>query len=500
LVLIHKLHGINPEAYLPDVLTKLVNNCSNSRLAELTPWAWATAHRSSLPANKTGPSSPSDRGHGSSLTDDLLYQYLEVIRMGLKRVLSFNGTRFGRRWFIEAAPFGAVRGGAPARFTSACGERMTVSDVHRESVSESTQLAPPPSWVVLLSALLVATAMAWRSSGSVTAGNAHPPARPEADTAPREGERGRSATGPSEIPWPGWKDILLRVYHRLSRDRILLISAGVTFYLILAIFPGIAALVSIYGLFFDPRTMVSHLDMVASVAPGGAIDVLRDQLTRLGQQSGTALGLSFLFGLAVALWSATSGVKAIFDGLNVAYEEEEKRSFVRLTAVALMFTFALIAFVILTLAAVVAVPVALRHLPFAGATGVILNFARWPVLFVLLAFALSGFYRYGPSRAEPQWRWITWGSAFATILWLTVSVLFSWYVANFGSYNKTYGSLGAIVGFMTWVWLSVIVVLAGAQLNAEIEHQTARQSTSGPSKPLGARGAKMADTIGAAQP
>lgn len=129
----------------------------------------------------------------------------------------------------------------------------------------------------------------------------------------------------------------------------------------------------------------------------------------------------------------------------------------------------------------------------------VLSIARWPVLFVLVAFALSGLYRYGPSCAEPQWRWITWGSAAATLLWLAASLLFSWYVANFGSYNKTYGSLGAIIGFMTWMWLSIIVVLAGAQLNAEIEHQTARQSTVGPSKPLGMRGAKMADTIGEAQ-
>lgn len=247
---------------------------------------------------------------------------------------------------------------------SANGDRMTISDVHQDPVSESIQVAPPPSWVVLLSALLVAVGLALRSSAQITAKNNSSPTRDPAGTADQDGERGRSANTPSEIPWPGWKDILLRVYQRISHDRIFLIAAGVTFYLILAIFPGIAALVSIYGLFFDPRSMVSHLDMVASVAPGGAIDVLRDQLTRLGQQSGTTLGLSFLFSLAVSLWSATSGVKAIFDGLNVAYEEEEKRSFVRLSAVALMFTFALIVFVILTLAAVVAVPIVLRHLPF----------------------------------------------------------------------------------------------------------------------------------------
>jgi membrane protein len=303
----------------------------------------------------------------------------------------------------------------------------------------------------------------------------------------------------SEIPGRGWKDILLRVYHDISENRILLIAAGVTFYLILAIFPGIAALVSIYGLFVDPRSMVSHLDMVAGVAPGGAIDVLRDQLTRLGQQNGTALGISFAIGILISLWTATSGVKAIFDALNVVYGEEEKRGFIKLNVIALVFTVGTIVFVLLALAGVVVVPVALNYVPLPGITSVILKVARWPMLFVLVACTLSVLYRYAPSRAEPQWRWITWGSVLATIIWLGASVLFSWYAANFGSYNKTYGSLGAIIGFMTWIWLSIIVVLVGAQLNAEIEHQTARRSTSGPSKPLGARGAKMADTIGPAQ-
>ena len=218
-----------------------------------------------------------------------------------------------------------------------------------------------------------------------------------------------------------------------------MIAAGVTFYLILAIFPGIAALVSLYGLFFDPKTMVSHLDIVAVVAPGGAVDVLRDQLTRLGQQNGTALGISFLISIAISLWTATSGIKAIFDGLNVAYEEEEKRSFIKLSAVALIFTIGMIVFVLLLLAAIVALPVALNYIPLPGLTSIILKVARWPVLFVLVALVLSVLYRFGPSRAEPQWRWVTWGSGLATVFWLAASILFSWYAANFGSYNKTYG-------------------------------------------------------------
>jgi membrane protein len=375
---------------------------------------------------------------------------------------------------------------------------MSASDVHQPSAVGTPRSAPPPSWVILLSSAMLAIGMALRSSTPAGA-----PRYCEIDHAVEptrsQSGRGRSATTPSEIPWPGWKDILLRVYRRMTHDRLLLIAAGVTFYLILAIFPAISALVSVYGLFFDPKTMAGHLNLIAGVAPGGALDVLREQLTRLGQQSGTALGISFFVSLAIALWSATSGIKAIFDGLNVAYEEEEKRSFVKLTCVGLVFTIGLIGFVLLLLAGVVALPIALNYFPLGGLTNILLKIMRWPVLFVLVAFTLSVSYRFGPSRARPQWRWISWGGATATGLWLVVSILFSWYVANFGSYNKTYGSLGAIIGFMTWVWLSIIVVLLGAQLNAEMEHQTARQSTEGPPRPLGARGAKMADTIGAAE-
>ncbi len=385
---------------------------------------------------------------------------------------------------------------------------MSITEVDRQAAREAPQVAAPPSWAIVLSALLVSIGLAWRSGASAKArsdprneaeyDDSSPHGR-ASDVARPDDERGRSAEAPSEIPWPGWKDILVRLYHRISRDRILLIAAGITFYLILAIFPGIAALVSIYGLFFDPKTMIGHLDVVASVAPGGAVDILREQLTRLSQQSGTALSFGFLISLLVSLWSSTSGVKALFDGLNVAYEEEEKRSFVKLTAIALLFTIGLIGFVLLSLGAIVAIPIILNFLRLPGFMTTILNIARWPILFVLVALALSILYRYGPSRAEPRWRWITWGSAAATVLWLVASILFSWYVANFGSYNKTYGSLGAIIGFMTWVWLSVTVVLLGAQLDAEMEHQTAQQSTSGPARPLGARGAKMADTVGPAQ-
>jgi membrane protein len=280
-----------------------------------------------------------------------------------------------------------------------------------------------------------------------------------------------AAAADPRIPARGLKDVLLRVYQSIEEERILLVAAGVTFYALLAIFPGIAALISIYGLFADPASVASHLDTIASIAPSGAVDVLRDQMARLASQGETTLGVSFLVSLAISLWTANSGIKALFDALNIVYVEEEKRGFFKITGVTLLVTLGIIAFILLTLGALVALPIALNYIPQPGLTAFLAKFGRWPLLFVLITLALEFLYRYGPSRNEARWRWISWGSVFAAIVWLIASVLFSWYVANFGSYNKTYGSLGAIIGFMTWIWISFIVVLVGAKLNAEMEHQ-----------------------------
>jgi len=327
-----------------------------------------------------------------------------------------------------------------------------------------------------------------------------PPAERERRDAHSEAARGRFASTPSEIPVRGWKDILTRCYERLTHDRLVTIAAGVTFYAFLAIFPGIAALVSVYGLFADPGTIAKHLDDVASFVPGGAIDVIRGQLENLASQGRGTLGWAFLIGLAVSLWSANAGFKAMLDALNVAYGEREKRGFVRLTAVSLAFTAGGLLAIIVALTAVVVLPLAMQYLGLDRQTQWIVAAVKWPVLLIAVALGISVLYRYGPSRREAKWRWITWGSAFATIGWIAVSVLFSWYAANFGSYNKTYGSLGAVIGFMTWVWLSVTVILLGAELDAEMERQTERDTTVGPEKPQGQRGATVADEKGAARP
>ena len=225
----------------------------------------------------------------------------------------------------------------------------------------------------------------------------------------------------------------------------------------------------------------------------------REQLTRVASKGDRTLGFTFATGLAISLWSANAAMKSLFDTLNIVYGEQEKRGFVRLNALSLAFTVAGIAFVITALTSVVVLPIALDYLYLSSFSDLLVRILRWPAMLAALALAISMIYRFGPSREAPRWRWITWGSAGATFLWLGASALFSWYAANFGTFNETYGSLGAVIGFMTWLWLSAIVILLGAELNAEMEHQTARDTTTGASRPLGARGARMADTIGAAK-
>ncbi len=315
-----------------------------------------------------------------------------------------------------------------------------------------------------------------------------------------EGEdRGRKASSPAEIPAKGWKDILYRIFANISDHRILALAAGMTYYSILAIFPALAALVAFYGIFTDPGSIAKHLDDIAGFVPGGAIDVAREQLMRVASKGDRALGLTFVVSVAISLWSANAAMKALFDTLNIVYGEQEKRGFFKLNAISLAFTVAGIVFVLLALAAVVAVPVVLNYLYLSNSADLLIRIARWPAMFVALALAIACIYRFGPSREAPRWHWITWGSSAATILWLAASGLFSWYAANFGTFNQTYGSLGAVIGFMTWLWISAIVILLGAELNAEMEHQTVRDTTTGAPKPLGARGARMADTVGAAK-
>lgn len=308
--------------------------------------------------------------------------------------------------------------------------------------------------------------------------------------------RGRGADRPTAIPFAGWKDILWRTYQQLGKDRVLLVAAGVTFYVLLALFPALTALVSIYGIFADPQMVIEHVEAMSDFMPEGAVDIIGGQMARIAEQPSGQLNLGFIGGLAITLWSANNGMKALFQATNVAYNEEEDRGFVRLTATTFLLTLGAIALLILTLSAIVVLPILLGFVGLDEWTSALLQYGRWPVLFIVIIGGIAILYRVGPSRASAQWRWLMPGSIAAAVMWLVTSLLFSWYVANFDSYNETYGSLGAVIAFMVWIWLSATIIIMGAELNSETEHQTRIDTTKGDNAPMGTRQAQVADTLG----
>jgi membrane protein len=280
---------------------------------------------------------------------------------------------------------------------------------------------------------------------------------------------GTDAASPAKIQPRGWWERLRRLAGDIMAHRILAEAAAVTFYALLAIFPALAALISLYGLVADPATIGAHLSGLHGVIPAGGLQIITDQIHSLTATPQKALGFGAITGFLVSLWSANAGVKSMFDALNAVYGERESRSFLHLTWLSLCFTVGILGFVILAITAVIVLPTVLSFVGLGSTTDVLLRLLRWPVLLLALGLFLALIYRYGPSRRKARWRWVSWGSAAAALLWIVASLGFSYYVANFGSYNKTYGSLGAAVGFMTWIWISTIIVLTGAELNAELE-------------------------------
>jgi membrane protein len=276
-------------------------------------------------------------------------------------------------------------------------------------------------------------------------------------------------------------------------------AGSVAFFAVMAVFPATAAIVSLYGLFADATIIRKHLSLLSGFLPAGAIALIADQITLISGQASEKLGKAFVVSLLVALASANSGMAALFDALNVVYDEKEKRSLLRFYSTTFLFTLVGMAFVALAVIAVVILPIVLKFVGLPGATERLVAVLRWPILLLTIAISLAFIYRYGPSRRDARWRWVAWGSIVAAILWVAASMLFSSYVAMFDTYNKTYGSLGAAVGFMVWLWISAAIVLLGGEVNAEMEHQTARDTTQGGSRPLGSRGAMMADHVGEAQ-
>jgi membrane protein len=311
---------------------------------------------------------------------------------------------------------------------------------------------------------------------------------------------GQRADSPHEIPPRGWRDVAWRLFNEVQQDRVTLIAAGATYYMLIAMVPALALIVSLYGLFNDPADVSRQVSLLSGVLPPGGLSIITEQLTRLAATGKPTLGLTLVISLAVALWSANAGVQAFFDAMNIAYDEAEKRNFIVRQLLGFAFTLAFAVGAIVFLVVVLVIPVVMQFLYLGHGFDWLVKVLSYALMLILALLAISALYRWGPSRERAKWRWITPGALLAVVLIAAVSIIFSWYAANFSNYNATYGSLGALIGFLTWLWLTATIVITGAELNSELEHQTGRDSTTGAPLPLGDRGAYMADHVAAVGP
>jgi len=313
------------------------------------------------------------------------------------------------------------------------------------------------------------------------------------DVAPTD--RGRDADRPSDLPATGWKDVGLRVKDELKEDQAPLLSAGVAFYLLLALFPALAALVSVYGLVADPSQVSEQVADLTGSLPEDAQALITDQLEKItAEQQG--IGVTLAVSVALALWAASSGVKHLISAVNAAYDERETRKFLKLRGLALLLTLGAVLFAAVAIGVIGVLPVVADQLPFGSLGQLLVQVASYVGLAVAFAVGLAVLYRYAPDRDAPRWQWVSWGAVIATVIWVVASIGFSVYVTNFGSYGETYGSLGAVIVLMLWLSITAFAVILGAEVNSELEAQTAKDSTVGHPAPMGTRGAVKADTLG----
>ncbi|MCP1167199.1 YihY/virulence factor BrkB family protein [Limimaricola litoreus] len=325
---------------------------------------------------------------------------------------------------------------------------------------------------------------------------AHPAAPANPEQAGQERDRGREAWRPQQIQPAGWRDISLRVGRRIGRDLVPLVAAGVAFFGMLALFPALAMLVSLAGLFFDAELVLRELETLEGLAPAEPFAVVRDQVGELvGQAPGQATATASI-SFVLSLFWASRGIDNLVSGINMAHVESETRNIISRNLVSLGLTAVLTAMALAALGLAVAVPAALEALGLSGSADTIVSMGRWSVLGLLSMLALGLLYRYAPARRAPRWSWVTPGAVVATALWLGGSVLFALFVRNFGSYQPTYGALAGVVILLLYIWMTAFVVLLGALLNAEMEHQSRRDTTRGRVRPMGERNAQMADTLG----
>lgn len=358
-------------------------------------------------------------------------------------------------------------------------------------------------WIVLLAAAPLVLPRKKTTSPAGEETIADPPglsedrAMPPAQFDAAEPRRGRAARHPGHIPLMGWRDILWRTAREISVDKLPAVAGGVTFYTLLALIPAIGAFVSLYGLFADVGEVEKQLRGMASVFPPSVIQIVGEQMTRLAEQKGGKLGVAFVISLLLSVWSANASMRALFDGLNIAYDEDEKRPLAPRILMTYAFTLCALIYAAAVAGILIATPIALKLARLSALEGLLAP-VRWLIVLGMTAVAFAVLYRFGPSRARARWRWVWIGATSSAAAWLVGSLGFSLYVNNIAHYDATYGPLGAVIAFMVWVWFSIMAILVGAELNAEIEHQTAVDSTTGPEQPMGARGAAMADTVGLA--
>ena len=322
----------------------------------------------------------------------------------------------------------------------------------------------------------------------------HPLTEVEAER--REPGRGRAARTPSEIPRAGWRDILLRVWQKLGDDNVSLVAAGVALNTLLAVFPAMAVLASIYGMFASPAEVGREIAPFYGILPHDAAAIIQAQLEALARPQAHTLGIAAVVSLVVSIYYSSQGVAALMSATNIAYSEEERRGFLMRLVVALGFALGAVAGFVLMLLLTLAVPLGLQHLPLPWFVNTGALVLRWILLWLFAALGLAIVYRYAPSRQNARWRWVSWGSVIAATLWLISSVLFSLYVRDFGSYGKTYGALGGVIVLIMWFYISSMIVVIGADVNAEMERQTRKDTTVLRTAPLGQRGAYAADTVG----
>jgi membrane protein len=311
---------------------------------------------------------------------------------------------------------------------------------------------------------------------------------------------GATANEPQQIPAKGWFQVTKRAWAESKVDQVPLLAAGVAFYSFLSLFPAMIAAVTIYGLVADPATVAKQTKAISDALPADAASIITDQMEAIASQPEQSLGLGLIIALALALWSASGGVGNIVSAVNIAYDEEETRGFVKRKALALAFTLGAILFVVVAVTLIAVTPVLLDAFVPDGALHMLLNAARWIGVVIAVAIALAVLYRYAPDRDSPKFAWVSVGATVATVIWVIASVGFSLYVDNFGSYSKTYGALAGVAILMLWLWITAFIVLLGAEVNAEAEQQTVKDTTVGEPRPLGERGAVKADNLPHEQP